>query len=183
MAVLILCVGKLLSEPSSSLVSVVQSLFVVISLPIVGISADNPISRPDFDSPSVFCRLLDKDKGGYFTISPPSDKQYTTKQQYLPSSNILQTRYIHEEGVVDLVDFFPRPRNSLVVTKTSKQMPFREGISVQDELKKWLVRRVECIRGKVDLGEPLPGKCISDPSNQVFCGRCLVDASMVEIPC
>ncbi|KAG4423514.1 hypothetical protein IFR04_003337 [Cadophora malorum] len=106
---------------------------------------------PDFDSPSVFCRLLDKDKGGYFTISPPSDKQYTTKQQYLPSSNILQTRYIHEEGVVDLVDFFPRPRNSLVVTKTSKQMPFREGISVQDELKKWLVRRVECIRGKVEL--------------------------------
>ncbi|PVH75782.1 glycoside hydrolase family 15 protein [Cadophora sp. DSE1049] len=106
---------------------------------------------PDFDSPSVFCRLLDKDKGGYFTVSPPSDKQYTTKQQYLPSSNILQTRYIHEEGVVDLVDFFPRPRNSYVVTKTSKQMPFREGVSVQDELKKWLVRRVECIRGKVDL--------------------------------
>lgn len=32
-------------------------------------------------------------------------------------------------------------------------MPFREGISVQDELKKWLVRRVECIRGKVDLGK------------------------------
>ncbi|MAD83285.1 MAG: hypothetical protein CL912_09980 [Deltaproteobacteria bacterium] len=131
----------------------VQFVSVVPSLPIASKSANNPISRPDFDSPSIFCRLLDKDKGGYFTISPPSDKQYTTKQQYLPSSNILQTRYIHEEGVGDLVDFFPRPRNSLVVTKTSKQMPFREGISVQDELKKWLVRRVECIRGKVDLGK------------------------------
>lgn len=80
------------------------------------------------------------------------DKTYTTKQQYLPSSNILQTRYIHEEGVVDLVDFFPRPRNSHVVTKSAKQMPFREAVSVQDELKKWLVRRVECIRGAVDLG-------------------------------
>ncbi|KAI9048246.1 hypothetical protein LZ554_008041 [Drepanopeziza brunnea f. sp. 'monogermtubi'] len=111
---------------------------------------------PDFDSPSVFCRLLDKDKGGYFTISPPSDKQYTTKQQYLPSSNILQTRYIHEDGVVDLIDFFPRPRDSYVVAKAGKQMPFREGVKVQDELKKWLVRRVECIRGKVDLGKWTP---------------------------
>lgn len=115
-----------------------------------------PSSRPDFDYPSVFCRLLDKDKGGYFAISPPPSKQYTTKQQYLPSSNILQTRYIHEDGVVDLVDFFPRPRNNLVVAKAGKQMPFREGVTVQDELKRWLVRRVECIRGMVDLGKTSP---------------------------
>jgi hypothetical protein len=30
-------------------------------------------------------------------------------------------------------------------------MPFREAATVQDELKKWLVRRVECIRGKAEL--------------------------------
>jgi hypothetical protein len=80
---------------------------------------------------------------------------FTTKQQYLPSSNILQTRYIHEDGVVDLVDFFPRPKSTHVVTKATratKQTSFREAIAVQDELKKWLVRRVECIRGEVDLG-------------------------------
>lgn len=106
---------------------------------------------PDFDSPSIFCRLLDKDKGGYFSICPPQDMTFTTKQQYLPSSNILQTRYIHEDGVVDLVDFFPRPKSSSVVTKSAKQMPYREAVAVQDELKKWLVRRVECIRGCVDL--------------------------------
>jgi GH15 family glucan-1,4-alpha-glucosidase len=109
-------------------------------------------SRPDFDSPSVFCRLLDKDKGGWFSIAPPKHTTFTTKQQYLPSSNILQTRYIHEDGAADLIDFFPRPRNSHVISKSTKQMPFRESIKVQDELKKWLVRRVECIRGKVDLG-------------------------------
>jgi GH15 family glucan-1,4-alpha-glucosidase len=109
--------------------------------------------RPDFDSPSVFCRLLDAEKGGYFSICPPEGVTYTTKQQYLPSSNILQTRYIQEDGVVDLVDFFPRPKNSNVLAKTSsKQIPFREAITVQDELKKWLVRRVECIRGSFDLG-------------------------------
>ncbi|KAB8303249.1 hypothetical protein EYC80_004692 [Monilinia laxa] len=104
---------------------------------------------PDFDSPSIFGRLLDKDKGGHFSITPAKGVTFNTKQQYLPSSNILQTRYIHEEGVVDLIDFFPRPNHSHVATKSS--MPFRETTKVQGELKKWLVRRVECIRGSVDL--------------------------------
>ncbi|KAL8295326.1 hypothetical protein RB598_005738 [Gaeumannomyces tritici] len=106
---------------------------------------------PDFDSPSVFCRLLDKDKGGHFSIAPPADISCTTKQQYLPSSNILQTRYIHEDGVVDLVDFFPRPKQTIVVAKAPKQNAFREMTKVPDELKKWLVRRVECIRGSLAL--------------------------------
>jgi GH15 family glucan-1,4-alpha-glucosidase len=134
MAALISCAGKSSEAPTSS--------------PTV----NHLVCRPAFDSPSVFCRLLDKDKGGHFSICPPLGLECTTKQQYLPSSNILNTRYIHEEGVVDLVDFFPRPKNSNVITKTPKQMPFRESVRVQDELKKWLVRRVECIRGEFDLG-------------------------------
>ncbi|TDZ25914.1 Uncharacterized protein Cob_v001012 [Colletotrichum orbiculare MAFF 240422] len=104
---------------------------------------------PDFDSPSIFCRLLDKDKGGFFSICPPVDKQCTTKQQYLPSSNILQTRYIHDDGVVDVVDFFPRPKTATVISKATRQSAFRETIKIQEELKKWLVRRVECIRGRL----------------------------------
>ena len=111
-----------------------------------------PYCRPDFDSPSVFCRLLDKDKGGFFSISPPSDTTFTTKQQYLPSSNILRTSYIADDGVANIIDFFPRPKNSYIVPKGPRQMPYREAVAVQDELKKWLVRRVECIRGTVDLG-------------------------------
>lgn len=111
------------------------------------------INRPEFDSPSVFCRLLDKDKGGWFSINPASHLACTTKQQYLPSSNILQTRYIHEDGVVDVVDFFPRPKSSKVIFKGPKQSAYREMKSVQEELKKWLVRRVECIRGRLELGE------------------------------
>ncbi|EON96796.1 putative glycosyl hydrolase protein [Phaeoacremonium minimum UCRPA7] len=113
-------------------------------------SAEKPL-RPDFDSPSVFCRLLDKDKGGHFSIAPAVETACTTKQQYLPSTNILQTRYIHEDGVVDLVDFFPRPKDAAVVTKGLKQNAFREVTRVQEELKKWLVRRVECIRGRLSL--------------------------------
>jgi len=59
---------------------------------------------PHFDSPSVFCRILDKDKGGHFSISPTKDEPCTTKQRYLPSSNILQTRYLKEDGVMNLID-------------------------------------------------------------------------------
>lgn len=100
----------------------------------------------------MFCRLLDKDKGGFFSIHPKSDMTCTTKQQYLPSSNILQTRYIHELGVVDIVDFFPRPKHANVVPRGGpRQTGFREATTVQEELKQWLVRRVECIRGSLAL--------------------------------
>lgn len=108
--------------------------------------------RPDFDSPSVFCRLLDKDKGGYFSIAPPIELNCTTKQQYLPSSSILQTRHIHEDGVVDVVDFFPRPKSAKVLTRNNNQSLYRETTQVQGELKKWLVRKVQCIRGSLALG-------------------------------
>ncbi|GJN83634.1 glycosyl hydrolase [Purpureocillium lilacinum] len=106
---------------------------------------------PDFDSPSIFCRLLDKNIGGHFSIAPPDGVNCTTKQQYLPTSCILQTRYIHEDGVVDLLDFFPRPKEAQVATKDYKQSAWREAIRVPEELKKWLVRRVECIRGTMTL--------------------------------
>jgi GH15 family glucan-1,4-alpha-glucosidase len=108
---------------------------------------------PDFDSPSVFCRLMDQAKGGHFSIAPPEELGCTIKQQYLPSSCILQTRFIHEDGVVDLVDFFPRPKNAQVMTRGYKQSAYREATNVQEELKKWLVRRVDCIRGSMTLGE------------------------------
>lgn len=104
--------------------------------------------RPDFDSPSVFCRILDKNKGGHFTISPPADLKTTTKQQYLPSNNILQTRYLHDDGVLHLIDFFPRPLKPAKADSTSGQTTKQDPRSV---LKKWLVRRVECVRGNIDV--------------------------------
>lgn len=62
-----------------------------------------------------------------------------TKQQYLAASNILQTRWINEEGVVTMNDFF------IVENKqegTSGSVRTRSSV---------LVRRLECIRGKMRL--------------------------------
>lgn len=109
---------------------------------------------PHFDSPSIFARILDKHKGGHFTISPSkTHKGATTKQQYLPSNNILQTRYLGEEGVLNLLDFFPRPARSadLEVVHELGAKISRRVEDPRNVLKKWLVRRVECIRGECDV--------------------------------
>ena len=79
-------------------------------------------------------------------------KQFTVKQQYLPSSAVLQTRFIADHGAMDHTDFFPRPKNTEVLKKC-KQTNTRELIVEQDELKKWIVRRVECMRGEVDFSK------------------------------
>ncbi len=61
---------------------------------------------PDFDSPAIFCRLLDEQRGGYFQIAP-SDQTIRGMQRYLRGSNVLQTRFAGESGEVILTDFMP----------------------------------------------------------------------------
>ena len=109
---------------------------------------------PNFDSPSIFCRILDKDKGGHFTISPKDDDLCTTKQQYLPGCNVLQTRYLKEEGVMNVVDFLPRPNNKTMDADYHARVMRSKhtgDVTERSDLKKWLVRRVECMRGEVDV--------------------------------
>jgi pentatricopeptide repeat protein len=61
---------------------------------------------PRFDSPSVFCSLLDAEKGGYFRISPVADS-YVTKQLYFPNTAMLITRFMTADGVGEVLDFMP----------------------------------------------------------------------------
>jgi GH15 family glucan-1,4-alpha-glucosidase len=61
---------------------------------------------PRFDSPSVFCSLLDADKGGYCRISP-AVSTYVSKQLYLPNTAMLITRFMTPDGVGEVQDFMP----------------------------------------------------------------------------
>ncbi len=61
---------------------------------------------PEFDSPSVFGRLLDKDKGGVFEIKVSED--YTIEQEYLKRTNILATRFTNGQDAFEVIDFMPR---------------------------------------------------------------------------
>jgi GH15 family glucan-1,4-alpha-glucosidase len=59
-----------------------------------------------FDAPSVFGSLLDKDKGGFWRVAPAVPGG-TSKQLYFPDTNVLITRFLTPEGVVEMQDFMP----------------------------------------------------------------------------
>jgi len=87
---------------------------------------------PNFDSPSIFGALLDDHKGGRFQITPIADT-VRRKQFYWPSTNILVTRFSHEDGIAELEDFMP------------------VGFAADSPSYHQLHRRVRCVRGTVKL--------------------------------
>jgi GH15 family glucan-1,4-alpha-glucosidase len=68
------------------------------------VSKDSSIDSfcfPYFDSPSVFCRLLDKDIGGHFQIAP-SECNANARQHYLPSTAIVITKWLSDRQLAPL---------------------------------------------------------------------------------
>jgi GH15 family glucan-1,4-alpha-glucosidase len=61
---------------------------------------------PDFDSPSVFAKLIDNEKGGFFSVEV--DDRYTISQKYLIWTNVLITEYKSDIGTFEVIDFMPR---------------------------------------------------------------------------
>src|SRR5258708_26145680 len=61
---------------------------------------------PQFDSPSIFGAILDDKKGGRFQISTHADG-VRHKQFYWPSTNVLVTRFLLNDGIAELEDFMP----------------------------------------------------------------------------
>jgi GH15 family glucan-1,4-alpha-glucosidase len=60
---------------------------------------------PHFDSPSVFARILDDQKGGWFEIGPPDGVK--VKQLYWPATNVLVSRFLSADGVGEVTDYMP----------------------------------------------------------------------------
>lgn len=63
---------------------------------------------PEFDSSSVFARILDREKGGSFEII--TDDSYRITQHYLDDTAILETVYNNGTDAFAVVDFMPRYR-------------------------------------------------------------------------
>jgi alpha,alpha-trehalase len=61
---------------------------------------------PDFDSPSVFAKLIDNVKGGSFSIV--TDDNYTISQKYIIWTNVLCTEFRSDQGIFEVIDFMPR---------------------------------------------------------------------------
>ena len=116
---------------------------------VVLVSPDGSVDwgcLPDFDSPAVFCRLLDTEKGGYFQIAP-SDPSIIGTQRYLRDSNVLQTRFTGAGGEAILTDFMP--------VETLSAWQFRElnnnTWTREDGACHCLVRIIECTSGELPI--------------------------------
>ncbi|MBK0402648.1 glycoside hydrolase family 15 protein [Adhaeribacter sp. BT258] len=59
---------------------------------------------PEFDSPAIFAALLDPDFGGHFSLAPT--ETFTSSQNYLPDSNVVETRFRSGSGEARLLDAF-----------------------------------------------------------------------------
>ncbi|KAL7410623.1 glycoside hydrolase family 15 protein [Mrakia frigida] len=123
------------STPSDERIMGIQDYAMIGNLKTAAmVSLDGSIDSfclPSFDSPSVFAKIVDKDKGGHFSITPVCP--YSTKQAYWPSSNVLGTKFLADDGVGNVTDLLI-PKGA---TKNNKShLP-------------WLIRRVEVIRGKM----------------------------------
>ena len=64
---------------------------------------------PRFDSPSIFAKILDTEKGGGFGIYPK--EKFKVKQNYLDESCILITRFENKSSSFEIIDFMPRFQN------------------------------------------------------------------------
>jgi GH15 family glucan-1,4-alpha-glucosidase len=85
---------------------------------------------PNFDSPSIFGAILDDRKGGRYQICAVGE-DVKHKQLYLPSTNILVTRFLLKEGIAELEDFMP------------------VGLPSDSRWYRHLHRRIRCVRGTV----------------------------------
>nr|WP_297785738.1 glycoside hydrolase family 15 protein [uncultured Allomuricauda sp.] len=61
---------------------------------------------PQFDSTSIFAKLLDEQKGGSFEIHPKGN--YNIEQEYYRNTAILITRFTEDDNVFEVHDFMPR---------------------------------------------------------------------------
>jgi GH15 family glucan-1,4-alpha-glucosidase len=86
---------------------------------------------PRFDSPSMFCAILDDQKGGFFRIAPIHEDDISYKQFYWPATNVLVTRFLSNQGAAELIDFMAVDEN-------------------RDERRR-LIRRVTALRGRVEI--------------------------------
>ncbi|QSQ23720.1 glycoside hydrolase family 15 protein [Pyxidicoccus parkwayensis] len=96
---------------------------------------------PRFDSPSLFAGILDPEVGGAWCLRPAEPARVT--REYLPDTNVLQTRFETDGGVLVVTDL----------------MPVHEAHSRWPRPERELLRCVVCERGEVALDvryEPRP---------------------------
>jgi GH15 family glucan-1,4-alpha-glucosidase len=84
---------------------------------------------PHTGSPSIFAAILDRTKGGRFSITPSAG--YRSRQEYVQDTNVLVTTFELETGTARLTDFMPLKRDK---NPSQQERPM-------------ICRKLECVRG------------------------------------
>lgn len=88
---------------------------------------------PRFDSPSVFCRILDEERGGSFVLRGAD--AHETSRRYEEDTNVVVTTFVTPTGVCEITDCMP-------VIDTGSHIP---------GTRHSILRRARCTDGTVDI--------------------------------
>lgn len=90
---------------------------------------------PRFDSPSIFAAILDREKGGHWSIRP--ERAFRVERSYIRDTNVLETRFLCDSGEAILTDLMPVCPEEF---KRTALLPDHE-----------IVREIRCTRGQVEI--------------------------------
>jgi len=134
------------------------------TLALVGLNGTiDYLCWPRLDSPSVFATLLHEGDGGCFELAPELP-DVRRKQMYLPETNVLLTRFLSPDGVVEISDF---------MNVAGTGLPQR------------LLRRVKVLRGTVTIRlrcAPRFDYARADHRTELSQDGCRVDFSVADAP-
>jgi GH15 family glucan-1,4-alpha-glucosidase len=95
---------------------------------------------PEFDSPTIFASILDREKGGYFLISPRDD--FHSAQKYIPDTNVVETRFVSGDAEVCCYDAFVANSEE---TKKNSLFPDHEILRIVEGLKGTMKMKMEYV--------------------------------------
>jgi GH15 family glucan-1,4-alpha-glucosidase len=101
------------------------------------------LAWPQFDSPPIFAAILDREKGGHWSITPDGPFEFT--RAYVGDSNVLETRFRTVSGEAVLTELMPVASEQF---KRQNTVPSHE-----------LVRQLQCVGGEMKLGIELVPRC------------------------
>lgn len=113
-------------------------------------SAIEWLCLPRFDSPSVFGRLLDSEKGGTFRFLV-ANQEIQGNLTYIQSTNVLVTRFEYEDCIWELIDFAPRIPQGLTVIAPIKIARLLRPIKGHPRLRVDFDPRPDYARAKAEL--------------------------------